>query len=95
MAAEPDPYRDWLGITEPRRPLSYYQLLNLPRFEADGAVVELAADRQIAEVRGLVDGPHARLARRTLFELEAAKKWRFEPSPAESSGIIDFKFEPR
>ncbi|HEY6337721.1 MAG TPA: energy transducer TonB [Candidatus Sulfotelmatobacter sp.] len=27
--------------------------------------------------------------------LEAAKKWRFEPSAAESSGIIDFKFEPR
>jgi len=27
--------------------------------------------------------------------LEAAKKWRFEPSPVESSGIIDFKFEPR
>ena len=26
--------------------------------------------------------------------LEAAKKWRFDPSPAESSGIIDFKFEP-
>lgn len=24
--------------------------------------------------------------------LEAAKKWRFEPAPAESSGIIDFKF---
>jgi len=27
--------------------------------------------------------------------LEAAKKWRFEPAAAESSGIIDFKFEPR
>jgi TonB family protein len=27
--------------------------------------------------------------------LDAAKKWRFEPSPVESSGIIDFKFEPR
>jgi TonB family protein len=27
--------------------------------------------------------------------LDAAKKWRFEPSAAESSGIIDFKFEPR
>ncbi|MGA9980347.1 MAG: energy transducer TonB [Candidatus Sulfotelmatobacter sp.] len=27
--------------------------------------------------------------------LEAAKKWRFEPSPAQSTGIIDFKFEPR
>jgi TonB family protein len=27
--------------------------------------------------------------------LEAAKKWRFEPASAESSGVIDFKFEPR
>jgi TonB family protein len=27
--------------------------------------------------------------------LEAAKKWRFEPAAEESSGVIDFKFEPR
>ena len=27
--------------------------------------------------------------------LDAAKKWRFEPSSGESTGIIDFKFEPR
>lgn len=27
--------------------------------------------------------------------LDAAKKWRFEASGAESSGVIDFKFEPR
>lgn len=27
--------------------------------------------------------------------LDAAKRWRFEPAAAESSGIIDFKFEPR
>ena len=27
--------------------------------------------------------------------LDAAKKWRFEPSSAETSGVIDFKFEPR
>ncbi len=26
--------------------------------------------------------------------LDAAKKWRFEPSPTQSTGIIDFKFEP-
>lgn len=25
--------------------------------------------------------------------LEAARKWRFEPGPAESTGIIEFKFE--
>jgi TonB family protein len=27
--------------------------------------------------------------------LDAAKKWRFEPASTESSGVIDFKFEPR
>ncbi len=27
--------------------------------------------------------------------LDAAKKWRFDPAPAESTGVIDFKFEPR
>jgi TonB family protein len=27
--------------------------------------------------------------------LDAAKKWRFEPATGESTGIIDFKFEPR
>jgi len=27
--------------------------------------------------------------------LDAARKWRFEPAAAESSGVIDFKFEPR
>ena len=27
--------------------------------------------------------------------LDAAKKWRFDPAPAESTGVIDFRFEPR
>lgn len=27
--------------------------------------------------------------------LEAAKRWRFEPAAAESSGVIDFKFDAR
>ena len=26
--------------------------------------------------------------------LEAVKKWRFEPAVAESTGVVDFKFEP-
>jgi TonB family protein len=26
--------------------------------------------------------------------LEAIKKWRFEPAAMESSGVVDFKFEP-
>jgi TonB family protein len=27
--------------------------------------------------------------------LDAVKKWRFEPAAAESSGVVDFKFEPQ
>ncbi len=27
--------------------------------------------------------------------LDAAKKWRFDPAATESSGVIDFKFEPQ
>jgi TonB family protein len=27
--------------------------------------------------------------------LEAVKKWRFEPTALESSGVVDFKFAPR
>jgi len=27
--------------------------------------------------------------------LDAVKKWRFEPALSESSGVVDFKFEPR
>jgi TonB family protein len=26
--------------------------------------------------------------------LDAVRKWRFEPAAAESSGVVDFKFEP-
>jgi TonB family protein len=26
--------------------------------------------------------------------LEAVKKWRFEPASTESTGVVDFKFEP-
>jgi len=39
-----------------------------------------------------VVGGHPVLAQAAL---EAAKKWRFEPASTESSGVIDFKFEPR
>ena len=27
--------------------------------------------------------------------LEAVRKWRFEAAPIESSGVVEFKFEPR
>jgi len=52
--------------------------------------VVVAANGTVREARIL--GGHPVLANAAL---DAAKKWRFEPAAAESSGVIDFKFEPR
>jgi TonB family protein len=52
--------------------------------------VTVAPNGTVKDAR--VAGGHPVLASAAL---EAAKKWRFEPAPTESSGIIDFKFEPR
>ncbi|HVI79109.1 MAG TPA: energy transducer TonB [Candidatus Acidoferrum sp.] len=52
--------------------------------------VVVAPNGSVKEAR--VIGGHPVLA---TSALDAAKRWRFEPAPAESTGIIDFKFEPR
>ena len=52
--------------------------------------VTVAPNGTVKEAR--VIGGHPVLANAAL---DAAKKWRFEPAPAESSGVIEFKFEPR
>ena len=52
--------------------------------------VTVAPNGTVKEAR--IVGGHPLLASAAL---EAAKKWRFEPAAAESTGIIDFKFEPR
>lgn len=52
--------------------------------------VTVAANGTVKEAR--IVGGHPVLANAAL---DAAKKWRFEPASAETSGVIDFKFEPR
>jgi TonB family protein len=52
--------------------------------------VVVAPNGTVKEAR--VVGGHPVLANAAL---DAARKWRFEPSAVESSGVIDFKFEPR
>lgn len=52
--------------------------------------VTVSPNGTVKDVR--VVGGHPVLANAAL---DAAKKWRFEPAATESTGIIDFKFEPR
>ena len=52
--------------------------------------VTVSPNGSVKEAR--IVGGHPVLAQSAL---DAAKKWRFEPASAESTGIIDFKFEQR
>ena len=52
--------------------------------------VTVAPNGTVKEAR--IVGGHPVLASAAL---DAAKKWRFEPGAGESTGIIDFKFDPR
>jgi TonB family protein len=52
--------------------------------------VLVAPNGQVKQAR--VVGGHPVLANAAL---DAAKRWRFEPSSEESSGVIEFKFEPQ
>lgn len=52
--------------------------------------VIVAPNGTVKEAR--VVGGHPVLAQSAL---DAAKRWRFEPAASESTGVIDFKFEPR
>lgn len=48
MAGTFDPYQTWLGIGPHERPLGFYTLLGLNRFEADPARIQMAASQRLA-----------------------------------------------
>ena len=52
--------------------------------------VTVAPNGAVKEAR--IVGGHPVLANSAL---DAARKWRFEPAATESTGVIEFKFEPR
>lgn len=73
MAKAFDPYHHWLGIPPGDQPANCYRLLGVPQFEDDAAVIESAADRQMAHVRTFANGPQAAISQRILNELSQAR----------------------
>jgi hypothetical protein len=72
MAKELDVYRDWLGITETARPLDYYQLLRLSRFEDNVALVRQHYRKMNTHVRKFAAGEFASRSQELLNELAKA-----------------------
>lgn len=83
-----DVYRDWLKIKSPQRPVDYYTLLGLRRFEDDRAVVQRHYRQRSSLVRRYATGKFAKesqdlldeLARGLLALTDAGRKGEYDGS---------------
>ncbi len=74
-----DPYHRWLGIPPSEQPPNLYRLLGIAPLEHDLDVIESAADRQMAHVRGFQSGQRADLSQKLMNELSSAKLRLLQP----------------
>lgn len=72
MAAEFDPYADWLKIPSERRPPTFYDLLGIAPLESDLASIHTAAEDRIVFLRSLQMGPQRELVLRLIGEVSKA-----------------------
>jgi hypothetical protein len=72
LMAELDVYRDWLGIKETARPLDFYQLLRLDRFEDNVDRIRRHYRKLNAHARKYSSGKFAELSQQVLNELARA-----------------------
>ncbi|HEX7375941.1 MAG TPA: NPCBM/NEW2 domain-containing protein [Pirellulales bacterium] len=73
MADSFDPYYKWLGISPQEQPPNHYRLLSINLFENDLDVIDAAADRQMAHLRGYQTGQHSAASQKLLNECSAAR----------------------
>ncbi|MCU0873085.1 MAG: hypothetical protein MUE50_12160, partial [Pirellulaceae bacterium] len=73
MAAEFDPYYEWLGIPPKDQPPNHYRLLGIELFEENRNVIDTAANRQMSFIKEYQAGQHSALTQKLLNELSAAR----------------------
>jgi hypothetical protein len=88
MAKTLDVYRDWLGVQETARPLNFYQLLRLKRFEDNTAKIREHYRKIAAHLRKFDSGEtapqaqelHAELSKALLCLTDARRKQAYDSS---------------
>jgi hypothetical protein len=75
-----DPYQQWLGIDSSERPINYYRLLGLSRYEADPQRIAAAAEERMRYVRTFQTGPRGLYTQQLLNEMAAAKLRLLNPT---------------
>jgi len=79
MAPSFDPYSQWLGIADPKRPVDHYRLLGVERLESDPRALFAAVDRRMATLRKVRAGQHAAELQRVRHEIIVAKGCLLNP----------------
>ncbi len=74
-----DPYHKWLGIPPHEQPPNHYRLLGIALFESDADVIDTAADKHMAYIRGCATGPHVAQSQKLLNEISAARLCLLKP----------------
>ena len=72
MAETLDVYRDWLGVKETERPLDYYRLLRLEKFDDDQDRIRRHYRKLNSHVRKFASGTYASESQQLLNELARA-----------------------
>jgi hypothetical protein len=72
MAEQLDVYRDWLKVSDADRPLNYYQLLRVPKFEDSAEKVREHYRKLNVHVRKYASGQYAAQSQQLLNELAKA-----------------------
>lgn len=72
MSAPLDVYKEWLKIPDKERPLNYYQLLRVPKFEPDVAKIRDNYRKMNAHVRKFASGEFQQQSQDLLNELAKA-----------------------
>ena len=75
-----DPYRAWLGFEPGRQPSDHYQLLGIPAFESDPAVIGRAADGLLSQIRSVRPGEHLAQWQQLLDHLRSVKACLLNPA---------------
>jgi hypothetical protein len=74
MSQEFDPYLQWLGISKKEpRPINFYRLLGVDKFETNADVIAMNGDKQIEHLRKFSSGPQGELAEKMINDLIKAK----------------------
>ncbi len=80
IAADFDPYLEWLNIHPHERPADHYRMLGLRRFESRQDMIAQAADQRMEMLRQFQTGPRGNWTQQLLNEISAARICLLNPS---------------